>query len=72
MSKTNYVIVVRLKSDNTVYATRFSNNVNQRIRRMQDSILGNNSDTELHEQFAHRDRSDIEFVVAPVSRTLDW
>jgi hypothetical protein len=71
MINKNYVIVVRLKSDNTIHATRFSNNVNQRIRYMKDSILGNNSDTELREQFAHFDKSDIEFIVAPVSRIIN-
>jgi hypothetical protein len=72
MSSRDYVIVVRLKSDPFVRATRFGNNVNQRIKHIKQSILGNTTDTELQQQFGAHHQSDIEFVVCPVSRVLPF
>jgi len=69
MSDKNYVIVVRIKGTRQ-HVTSFSNNVNQRIKRLKDDIL--KQQDERFNIFKNVPNDMIEFVVAPVSRSIDW
>jgi hypothetical protein len=69
MSDKNYVIVVRIKGTRQ-HVTSFSNNVNQRIKRLKDDIL--KQQDERFNIFKNVPNNMIEFVVAPVSRSIDW
>jgi hypothetical protein len=69
MSDKQYVIVVRIKNTRQ-HVTSFSNNVNQRIKRLKDDIL--KQQDERFSIFKNVSSDMIEFVVAPVSRSIDW
>lgn len=69
MSDKQYVIVVRIKGTRQ-HVTSFSNNVNQRIKRLKDDIL--KQQDERFSIFKNISSDMIEFVVAPVSRSIDW
>jgi len=69
MSDKQYVIVVRIKGTRQ-HVTSFSNNVNQRIKRLKDDIL--KQQDERFSIFKDVPNSMIEFVVAPVSRSIEW
>ena len=69
MSDKQYVIVVRIKGTRQ-HVTSFSNNVNQRIKRLKDDIL--KQQDERFSIFKDVSSDMIEFVVAPVSRSIEW
>jgi len=69
MSDKQYVIVVRIKGTRQ-HVTSFSNNVNQRIKRLKDDIL--KQQDERFSIFKNVSNDMIEFVVAPVSRSIEW
>jgi hypothetical protein len=69
MSKKQYVIVARVKGTRQ-HVMSFSNNVNQRIARLKDDIL--KQQDERFSIFKNVPNGMIEFVVAPVSRSIDW
>jgi len=69
MSDKQYVIVVRIKNTRQHVAS-FSNNVNQRIKRLKDDIL--KQQDERFSIFKNVSSDMIEFVVAPVSRSIEW
>ena len=69
MSDKNYVIVARIKGTRQ-HVTSFSNNVNQRIKRLKDDIL--KQQDERFTIFKNVPSHMIEFVVAPVSRSIEW
>jgi hypothetical protein len=69
MSDKQYVIIARVKGTRQ-HVTSFSNNVNQRIKRLKDDIL--KQQDERFSIFKDVTSDMIEFVVAPISRSIDW
>jgi hypothetical protein len=69
MSDKQYVIVVRIKGTRQGVMS-FSNNVNQRIKRLKDDITKQQEDR--FAIFKNVPSGMIEFVVAPVSRSIEW
>lgn len=69
MSDKQYIIVVRIKGTRQ-HVTSFSNNVNQRIKRLKDDILKQQDERFIIFKDVTSDM--IEFVVAPVSRSIEW
>lgn len=69
MSDKQYVIVVRIKGTRQ-HVTSFSNNVNQRIKRLKEDIL--KQQDERFSIFKNVSNDMIEFLVAPVSRSIEW